>query len=186
MQQTGDSVHQRPRPPALQSSQEAPGWGAAWEEEEGKAPCPTGTGGPCALRLPAHDLFLHEDERQAGPGPGTDPEGGPPRRAPRLPGCRKAQPAPGRGPEGCGGLGPATPAQASGPGAPRTRPRSCPCPPGRLPPGVRRIRRRDRVVVSDATTFQRFVHRVVVNGNKRSASPGCWGLRFSKSTGAQG
>lgn len=60
------------------------------------------------------------------------------------------------------------------------------CPPGRLPPGVRRIMRRDRVVVSDATAFQRFVHRVVVNGNKRSASPGRWGLRFSKSAGAQG
>lgn len=73
MQQTGDSVHQRPRPPALQSSREAPGWGAAWEEEEGKARCPTGTGGPRALQLPAPDSFLHEDERQAGPGPGTDP-----------------------------------------------------------------------------------------------------------------
>lgn len=73
VQQTGESVHQRPRPPARQPSGEAPGWGAAWEEGEGEARYPAarrpvGTGGPRTLRLPAHVSLLHGDKRQAGPG----------------------------------------------------------------------------------------------------------------------
>ena len=100
MQQTGESVHQRPHPPALQASREAPGWGAAWEEEEGEARCPTGTGGPRTLQLPAHILFLHGDDRQAGPGPGADPESPETARPRESPAC------PGEGPRGvCGGPG---------------------------------------------------------------------------------
>ena len=89
MQQMGESVHQRPHPPALQASREAPGWGAAWEEEEGEAQCPTGTGGPRTLQLPAHILFLHGDDRQAGLGLGADPESpetARPRESPACPG----------------------------------------------------------------------------------------------------
>ena len=105
MQQTGESVHQRPHPPALQASREAPGWGAAWEEEEGEARCPTGTGGPRTLQLPAHILFLHGDDRQAGPGPGADPESpetARPRESPAAPEAPCGSPKRASAPEGHG------------------------------------------------------------------------------------